>query len=206
MREYLSKNISQDVSQEYIKTFRILKIPRLQRIFYCSRIESMVLIRTRASLSKEGRETKSVEMIGRSEKARREEEFSLIQYVQLFTSFREIAGWPPARFNGSKLAESELAKQHAIPISEYRRAAVTTESCKKTITDVEGGKERERRQRPRMRTTKRGRPHEATKQRKERKRERKGEDSWGISFSPPRVDFWVAPNIFLIKSIAVTRG
>lgn len=43
---------------------------------------------------------------------------SLTRYVRLFTSFRETAGRPPARFNGSKLAESELAV-HAIPISEY---------------------------------------------------------------------------------------
>lgn len=63
-----------------------------------------------------------MEMIGKSGKARKEKSppFSLTQYVRLFTSFREIAGRPPARFNGSKLTESELAEQHAIPISEYR--------------------------------------------------------------------------------------
>lgn len=48
----------------------------------------------------------------------------MTRYVRLFTSFREIAGRPPARFNGSKLTESELAEQHAIPISEYRGATV----------------------------------------------------------------------------------
>lgn len=94
--------------------------------------------------------------------------FSLTRYVRLFTSFRETVERPPARFNGSKLAESELAG-HAIPISEYtveqRRWSATIgprarrrwEGKKRKKTKARRRRQerrRRRRQRPRTRTTK----------------------------------------------------
>lgn len=75
--------------------------------------------------------------------------------------------------------------------------------CKKTIRGGGGGKKEEEDDDDDDNDRERGRRRVALAKTKQTKREELPGD---ISYLPPGVDFWAAPNIFLIKSIAVTRG
>lgn len=77
--------------------------------------------------------------------------------------------------------------------------------CKKTIRGGGGGKKEEEDDDD-DNDRERGRRREALAKTKQTKRERERGATGDISYLPPGVDFWAAPNIFLIKSIAVTRG